>query len=370
MNIFLRLVKDETFSAYLLIPVALLAILLGAHIDSHFLEQSHQILNWHFTLRELTLDYLLGFFFYNIGLQLRFELAVGALQDRKVLVVSAIAALLGMCFPALGFILFNRANGSSTTGWGATMATDLPLVLALIVILKKSKLKGFVLALATIDDIGSIIVLSVLYQAHLHLLYIFGLGVVLGIYFLFSYLSSSRALLLAIFIFGLAIGHQTGIQTSLVAVLFGILTFNNQKKDVDLHEKLLNLVEPASAFAVVPIFLFVSFFRHFDFSVNAITSRLVLTLVIARLIGKPVGIFFGILIGRLLLKVQLGFSTIEGVLIGALGTLGLSVSLIFAQEDFSGVELNLAIIAILLTIPAGIALISAIHLLSPRANSL
>ena len=370
MNPFLRIAKNEAFSAYILIPIALVAILLGSHIDGQFLEQTRHIGNWNFTLRGFTLDYLLGFFFYSIGLALRFELAHGALQDRKVLAISAIAAIMGMFVPAISFFLFNRLNGTPTTGWGITMATDLPLVLALILVLKKGPLKGFVLALATIDDIGSIIVLSVVYKEHAHPVWILVLVAMLGIYFLFSYLFSSRVLLLAIFILGLAIGHQTGIQTSLVAVLFGILTFNNQKKSADLHDKLISLVEPISAFVVVPIFVIVSLFRRFDFSATAITSRLVVVLIIARLIGKPVGIFFGTMVGRALLKVQLGFTALEALLIGSLGTLGLSVSLIFAQRDFMGAEENLAIAAILLTIPAGVLLASAIHLFSPHPKTL
>ena len=368
MNTFLRIVKNETFSAYLLIPIALLAILLGSNFDSHFLEQSRQIANWHFNLREFTLDYLLGFFFYNIGLQLRFELADGDLKDRKVLGLSALAAVLGMFVPAITFYVFNRFNGTPTTGWGITMATDLPFVLAALVILKKNFLKGFVLALATIDDIGSVIVLSVLYKVHLHLLYLLGLVAILAFYFLISYLTQSKLLLLSIFVVGLAIGHQTGIQTSLVAVLFGIITYKNQKKGLDLHERLLAVIEPFSALAVIPIFVFISLFRRLDFSTSALGSTLVLTLMIARLIGKPMGIFLGIIIGKAALRLELPFSLADALLIGALGTLGLDVSLIFAQKDFIGSTQNLAILAILITIPAGIVLTMAIHFLSPRAG--
>lgn len=366
MNTFLRIVKNETFSAYLLVPTALIAILLGVHFDSHFLEQSRQIANWHFNLREFTLDYLLGFFFYNIGLQLRFELSDGALQDRKVLGLSALAAVLGMFVPAMTFYLFNRFNGTPTTGWGITMATDLPFVLAALVVIQKNSLKGFVLALATIDDIGSVIVLSVLYKVHLHLLYLLLLALLLALYFLISYATQSKLLLILTFTVGLAIGHQSGIQTSLVAVLFGIITFKNQKKGLDLHQTLLALVEPFSAFAVIPIFVFISLFRSFNFSTSALGSTLLLTLVIARLLGKPVGIFLGILIGKAALRLELPFSLADALLIGALGTLGLDVSLIFAQQDFTGVAQNLAILAILATIPAGIVLTLLTHLLSSR----
>ena len=108
MKTLLRIIRNETFSAYLLIPVGLLAILLGNQIDSKFLETTHHIIDWHFNLRGLTLDYLLGFFFYSVGLQLRFEFKEGGLQDRKVLVVSSLAAALGMATPALIYFTFNK----------------------------------------------------------------------------------------------------------------------------------------------------------------------------------------------------------------------------------------------------------------------
>jgi len=362
----ISIIKNETFSAYLLIPIAVMSIFLGGRFSHQFLVEPHSFLGSNLSLTQITLDFLLGFFFFNIGLELRYELAEGALQDRKILIVSGIGAGLGMLAPALIYILINYGKGTSTTGWGITMATDLPVVLAVIAIFRLGRLKGFILALATIDDVGSIIVLSVLYKAHIHLVYILVLIVIIALYFLSSYLFSSRLLLIALFMMGLFIGHRAGIQTSLIAVLFGILTFNNRKKEVDLHQRMINVVEPFSAFIVVPIFVFVSLFRHFDFSLKSVGSSLVVTLVLARLVGKPIGIFIGILIGKTLLKIQLPFSTAESLLVGALGTLGLAVSLIFAEKDFGGLQQNLAVMAILLTIPFGILLTLIIRTLTYR----
>ena len=364
MKTLLRIIKNETFCAYLLIPVGLLAIGLGANFNGHFLEQHQRIGGWHFTIREATLDYLLGFFFYVIGLQLRFELKHGVLQNRKILVVSALSAGMGMAVPALIFYIYNRANGSPTTGWGIEMATDLPFVLAALVIFKKNNLKGFVLALATFDDIGSVIVLSILFKVHLNSLYLLALIATLAIYFLLSYLFSSKAMLIAVFVVGLALAHQSGVQSSLVAVLFGILTSNNRIEGVDLQAKMLLLLEPLSAFVVIPLFVFITLFRRYDFSPHAIGSTLVISLIIVRLIGKPIGIFLGIFLGRALTHLRAPFTSGEALLIGALGTLGLDVSLIFAQKDFLGATQNLAIVGILLTIPAGVLLATVVHLLT------
>ncbi len=364
MRTLLRIIKNETFSAYILIPIGVLAIALGSHFNSNFLEQSRHIFGWHFNLREATLDYLLGFFFYAIGLELRFEFLEGTLKNRRILTVSALAATLGMAVPAIIFVLYSHANGTPSTGWGITMATDLPFVLAMLGVLKRNNLRGFVLALATLDDIGSVIVLSVIYKVHLHIFYLLTLAVVLVLYVLVSYYLNSRTALIVIFTVGLAVGHLSGIQTSLVAVLFGILTINNRKQEIAIPSKVLNLASPFSAFVVIPLFVFISLFRRFDFSAHALGSTLVLSLIIVRLIGKPLGIFLGIVLGRLLVKIPLPFLLGDAILIGALGTLGLDVSLIFAQRDFTGLSQNLAITGILLTIPAGIILSLLVHFLN------
>ena len=107
--------------------------------------------------------------------------------------------------------------------------------------------------------------------------------VVLALYYLISRYFNSRALLLLIFIVGLAFGHQSGIQTSLVAVLFGLITSRHQESTRGLQERMLNLAEPISAFVVIPVFVFITLFRRYGFSWHATTSTLVLSLIILRL---------------------------------------------------------------------------------------
>jgi len=366
----LRIIKNETFSAYILIPIALLAIAIGSHWNAHFLEQNHSIAGWHFTIREFTLDYVLGFFFYSVGLQLRFEVVKGALQDRKVLFVSACAAGMGMAAPALLFYFYNRVNGTPTTGWGITMATDLPFVLAMLVVLKRDSLKGFVLALATIDDIGSVIVLSIVFHVKIDIASLLLTGLVLAIYFMVSRYLSSKILLVLLFIVGLALGHQSGIQTSLVAVLFGLVTSRYHEERRGLQESMLNVIEPLSAYFIIPVFVFITLFRRYDFSWHATASTLVVSLIVLRLIGKPLGIFLGAGIAKSVIRLVLPFSLWELLLIGALGTLGLDVSLIFAQKNFMGSTENLAIMGILFTIPLAVILSTAVHLLSPKRKTL
>ncbi len=59
---------------------------------------------------------------------------------------------------------------------------------------------------------------------------------------------------------------------------------------------MLNAIEPLSAYLVIPVFVFITLFRRYYVLVEfATTSTLVLSLIIVRLIGKPLGIFLGVL---------------------------------------------------------------------------
>ena len=78
--------------------------------------------------------------------------------------------------------------------------------------------------------------------------------------------------------------------------------------------------------------------------------------MISRLIGKPLGIFiFGALAMRTMGHVVI--SKRDLFLVGTLGTVGLSVSMLFANLAQLGQDLNGALLGVLITLPLAIVLI-------------
>ncbi|MEI8067230.1 MAG: Na+/H+ antiporter NhaA, partial [Actinomycetes bacterium] len=285
------IMMTEAFSAYLLLPVALSAIVLGHNRSGSFLSVERHVLGVHLSLYQFVVEYLLAIFFYKIGLELRFELIHGVLKERKFLSISALSAGLGMIVPVVIFLLLTSMLHLSHQGWGVIMATDLPLVLALVAILKKGKLRPFILALATLDDIGSIIVLSFIQKSTAHWFYILIFVLVFIGYIQLSRSSHSATLLLVFFITGIILGDQAGIPVSLSAVLFGIFTIGQSSAIVSIENRLLRILEPVSAYLVIPLFLFVILFRKFDLTSQTFAGGLLLVMIGARLAGKPLGIF-------------------------------------------------------------------------------
>ena len=339
-----------TLSAIILIPTVLIAIFLGSSVKNDYLSKYHLI--------SLVTDYLIGFFFLNIGLELRWELTSGVLLDRKLLSISMFSALSGMVTPAAIFLAATYIAGISHKGWGITMATDLPLVLVLLSTFRKKSVRGFVLALATFDDIGSVIVLSLLYHQKISYPNLIYFLLFLGLYLLLVRYQPNFLVGIALFVAALYFGHRAGFQASLIGVLFGVLAGSTKGNQEQVGSLLRKTMEPFSAFVVVPLFIFISLDRNFHFHLRLLTSGLLVSLVLARLIGKPLGIFFGTLIAKRILRVDLPFNLRDLLLVGTLATLGLSVSMLFAVKDFSGPNQSLAILAILFTIPLGILLSS------------
>ena len=111
-------------------------------------------------------DVLMAVFFFVVGMEIKRELIVGELRDRRSVALPAMAALGGMIVPALIFIAFN-AGGDGARGWGIPMATDIAFALGVVALLGSrvpSSVKVLLLTLAIVDDIGSIAVIAVFYS--------------------------------------------------------------------------------------------------------------------------------------------------------------------------------------------------------------
>jgi NhaA family Na+:H+ antiporter len=117
-------------------------------------------------LRHWVNDGLMAIFFFVVGLEIKRELVIGELRDRRAAALPAIAALGGVAAPALVFLALT-AGGSDASGWAIPAATDIAFAVGVLVLLGdrvSSGVKLFLLTIAIVDDIIAIVIIAAFYS--------------------------------------------------------------------------------------------------------------------------------------------------------------------------------------------------------------
>ncbi len=174
--------KKEASSSLLLI-VATLTALIWANISytgySHF---------WH---RELTISFekikiskgliewinegLMTVFFFIVGLEIKREILVGELASFRKAVLPVSAAIGGIVFPALIYLMLNYGDEIALRGWGIPMATDIAFSLGVLYLLGNRippGLRVFLSAFAIADDLGAVLVIALFYTEAIAIKYL------------------------------------------------------------------------------------------------------------------------------------------------------------------------------------------------------
>jgi NhaA family Na+:H+ antiporter len=247
------------------------------------------------------LDALIAIFFFLVGLEIK-----SGIKDFKTALVPIVAALGGMIVPATIYLLINP--GSHV--WAASMPTDIALALGVLSLLGKRvnpHVRLFLLTLAIADDLFSLIVLAIFYGDDLEPI---------------------KAL------------------TTLVAATIGFLL---PLRAHVLH-KIIKVLTPVSTFFIVPVIVIVNI--PFDINISAFASQTTIAIIIARSVGKIIGITsFAWLVLRFGGHAKIGIKEITGV--ATLAGMGLTVALVIAdiaaqsETELDQVRLGLLVSAII-----------------------
>jgi Na+:H+ antiporter, NhaA family len=178
-----------------------------------------------FDLRQWINDGLMTIFFFAVGLEIKREILLGDLADRRHAMLPLVAAIGGMLVPALIYLVLN-AGGPGARGWAIPMATDIAFALGALSLLGARipiGLKVFVVALAVVDDLGAMVVIGLFYTASID-----GVGLVLAGGFLLALfaanlLGARRGSIYLLLTVGLWYGLQlAGVHATLAGVLAAV----------------------------------------------------------------------------------------------------------------------------------------------------
>ncbi|MCC6635041.1 MAG: Na+/H+ antiporter NhaA [Chitinophagaceae bacterium] len=234
-------------------------------------------------------DFLMAFFFFLAGMEIKRELTNGELSSYKKSILPIIAAIGGMLFPAIIYIAFNIST-NHLHGWAIPTATDIAFTLGIASLLGKRvplSLKIFITALAIIDDLGAILVIAFFYGSHLHFTYLFISLLLTLLLILINKFKNKFGILHIIVAFLLwYCMFNSGIHATLAGVIvaFIVPAKSLSKLEMRLHTPVY--------FIVLPIFALANTAIIFPNNIPALLNTSLSWGIIAGLVfGKPLGIF-------------------------------------------------------------------------------
>lgn len=287
-------------------------------------------------------DFLMAIFFLMVGVEIKRELLVGELSSVKKSMLPILAAIGGMAFPALIYLLWTGGNPIFSRGWGIPMATDIAFSLGILSMLGKRApftLRVFLMALAIIDDLGGILTIAIFYAEEINWTYLFMAG---GILFVLSMMNLLKVRRYYIYmLLGLLLWYMffnSGVHATIAGVL---LAFT-----IPMHkiENLIHSLHDPVSFIILPIFAFANTAIVFPDTYNHIfTSPVHHGIFTGLVIGKPLGIF---LVSWIAIKVGIA-SMPEGMNwkhlfgMGMIAGIGFTISIFMSSLAFKIEEIQL-----------------------------
>jgi NhaA family Na+:H+ antiporter len=354
MQALIRFINHEATAGFVLAVAAIAALIASnaamfAPYYQTFLTVSAQVAVGDWQLAKPLVfwinDALMTVFFFLVGLEIKRESLEGHLASRDQLMLPLLAAAGGMAMPAAVYTLvaYGADGGALLRGWAIPTATDIAFALGALALLGPRvplPLKVFLLALATLDDLGAIAIIAVFYTSELSVAALCLAALTLGGLILLNRLGVIRivpylALGVLLWLFVL----RSGVHPTLSGVALAFAIPLRGKRGGPMLEQLEEALHPYVKWLILPLFAFANAGVTFHgFNMKTLLQPLPLAIAAGLVLGKPLGIF-----GMTALVVKGGWSRLPtnctfAHMLGAacLGGIGFTMSLFIGMLAFSG----------------------------------
>ena len=339
-------------------------------------------------LREWVNEGLMTLFFLVVGLEGRRELDLGELRERRRLGIPVLAAIGGIA-AAIGIYSLVNAGGEGAGAWGVAMSTDTALALGALALAAPSwatRMRVFLLTVVVMDDLAAILVIAFAYSENISL---DALAIAAGLFALLAalrYVGTWRAPLAVLVSAGIwLVLSKSGIDPVVAGLAIGLITsaytpargeleratalarsFREQptpelaatarrslSSTISPNERLQYMLHPWTSFVIVPLFALANAGIHIDGGLlgDAVGSPITLGIVVAYVIGKPLGILAASWLGTRKLfgaaRLTLTWPGLAGT--AAAAGVGFTLSLLIADRSLSGELLREAKVGVLAT---------------------
>ena len=224
--------SQATTGVFLLLAVILALSLANSRYLDFYQSINHLPLtiglgDWHIemSLKHWVNEGLMVLFFFVLGLEIKGEILAGELRDPHYSGLVIVMALGGMLVPALFYVSVLQVTGATEAvrGWGIPMATDTAFALGVLALLgSRAPAVATVImsALAIVDDIGAVLVISLVYTAEVDLTALFSAAAVMLLLIMFNLAGLRRP----IFYFGGGVALwwfilQSGVHATTAGIL-------------------------------------------------------------------------------------------------------------------------------------------------------
>jgi NhaA family Na+:H+ antiporter len=347
----LAFLKTETGAGAVLAMAALAAVILANSpmADDYFsvvhaplivrigaFDQTRDVASW-------TRDGLMAMFFLVLGMEIKFEVLRGEFSSPRRVGLPILAALGGMAGPALVYLAVNRGHPGAAAGWPVPTPTDVAAALAALAVFGRrlpESLRLFLLTMAMADDLGAVLIVSVLFPAPIHTASLTGAVATLGVLAALSrWKTAPRMLYAAGFVLVWALTLQSGVNTSAagLACAFTVPIAARRADQESVLKTFMDGLHPYVAYGVLPLFAFVSA----GVSLQAIgwrsaTSPAFLGTALGLLVGKPAGVLAlsALSVALRLGRRPLGVTWLELFGVALLGGAGFTMSFFLAAVIF------------------------------------
>ncbi|GHD49410.1 Na+/H+ antiporter NhaA [Mycetocola manganoxydans] len=358
------ILRKETVGGLLLVVAAIGAVIWANSpaADTYFAIRDFEIgyEPWHLklSLGAWAADGLLAIFFFLVGLELKREFVAGDLSQFSKAIIPVAAAAGGVLVPALIYVAINFGNAEAMRGWAIPTATDIAFAVAVLAIIGShlpSALRIFLLTLAVVDDLLAIAIIAVFYTDEINVLPLMLFVIPVAIYWVLAHryrrffgLHASAAwyILLPLGLIAWGFLHASGVHATIAGVVLGFAVpvlrsaaSGGPTAGPGLAEIFEHRFRPISAGFAVPVFAFMAAgvaIGGWEGFTSALTDPVTIGIIVALVLGKPIGIVATTWVMSRFTKARLDASLkwIDIIGISLLAGIGFTVSLLVAELSF------------------------------------
>jgi Na+/H+ antiporter NhaA len=344
-------------------------------------------------LREWVNSGLMTFFFFIFGLEARREFDMGQLRERRRLALPVLAGLGGLAVPVAIYLAVN-SGGPGARGWGTAMSTDTAFALGMLALTGPrfpDQVRAFLLSVAVVDDLVSLVVIGAAYSQAIRLVPLAAGAGLLAVTVIARRLRFRYGLAYAVLGIAAWVAFlKSGVDPVVTGLVMGLVTYASPAARTDLerasdlfrsfreqptpelarsagiglasalspNERLQQLYHPWTSYVIVPLFALANagIVISGRFLAVAYASPVTLGILIGYVAGKPAGIagasWLLTKVSRGRLRPPVGWAAVAGV--GSIAGIGFAVSILIATLAFAGhpLELQEAKLGVLSTVIA------------------